>query len=76
MVKSIKGIKDYMKLFWNTPFLPTSDRHLFRIGRIRISETFLEIEKLYLERNFDLVSYSSSNIMIERSRITDYKAMR
>jgi hypothetical protein len=41
--EGIQGIKDNMKLLWDSKLLPAGDGHFFALWGVRISKTFFKI---------------------------------
>ena len=75
VIESQQGVENNVKLLRDAEFIPTSNGHFLWFGRVRVPQTFFQIEWLDKVRNPDLTRYSSSSMRTELPSITNQEAV-
>lgn len=71
-----QGVKDNMKLLWNSELIPACNWHFFAVRGIGIPQTFFQIKEFDLKRNSYLSCHSSINVGTESSGVSNQEAVR
>lgn len=74
-VEVVETVEDDVQLFGIAELFPVRNRHLFRVGRIRIIQTPFKTMKFHKKGDFNFSRNTSTHIGRKAPRVTDGKAM-